>query len=242
MDLPYVDTDEPFPNIETALDEPNGLLCWGGALNPQRLQRAYAQGIYPWFSPGQPVLWWTPDPRMVLAVADFKLQRSLVKSIRNSGFEVRVDTAFERVIRACGETPRPGQDGTWITESIVEAYVGLHQEGLAHSIETWRDGELVGGLYGVSLGKMYFGESMFAHARDASKVALAHLVAQLQRWEMPWIDCQQETAHLASLGAKPIKRARFAPQVSQLVSEKNRQGKWQFDTDLFGPQIEIHGE
>ena len=238
-ELPYVDTDEPFPNIETALDDPNGLLCWGGALNAARLQRAYAQGIYPWFSPGQPVLWWTPEPRMVLAVADFKLQRSLLKVIRNSGFEVRVDTAFERVIRHCGETPRPGQDGTWITDSIVAAYVELHNEGLAHSVETWREGELVGGLYGVSLGDMFFGESMFAHARDASKVALAHLVAQLHRWEMPWIDCQQETEHLASLGAKPIARATFAAQVAQLVSLPSRKGTWRFDEDLFGTQIDV---
>jgi leucyl/phenylalanyl-tRNA---protein transferase len=232
-DLPFVDTDEPFPALDTALDDPNGLLCWGGELNAARLQRAYTSGIYPWFSPGQPVLWWTPDPRMVLAVADFKLQRSLIKVIRNAGFEVRVDTCFETVIRTCGAVARPGQDGTWITDSIVAAYVELHEQGLAHSIETWRDGELVGGLYGVSLGNMYFGESMFAHARDASKVALAHLVAQLNRWGMPWIDCQQETEHLASLGAKPIKRAEFAPQVLQLVRQPSRQGVWTFDEDLF---------
>ena len=239
MDLPYTDTDEPFPALDTALDEPNGLLCWGGALNADRLRRAYAQGIYPWFSPGQPVLWWSPEPRMVLAVEDFKLQRSLIKVIRNGGFEVRVDTAFERVIRHCGETPRPGQDGTWITDSIVEAYLALHNEGLAHSVETWRDGELVGGLYCVSLGKMVFGESMFAHARDASKVALAHLVAQLHRWDMPWIDCQQETEHLASLGAKPLARSGFAQRVAELVAAPSRQGVWVFDDDLFGVGMDV---
>lgn len=240
MDLPYVDTDEPFPALDTALDDPNGLLCWGGELNAARLQRAYASGIYPWFSPGQPVLWWTPDPRMVLAVSDFKLQRSLIKAIRNAGFEVRVDTCFEKVIRTCGAVSRPGQEGTWITDSIVAAYVELHEQGLAHSIETWRDGELVGGLYGVSLGNMFFGESMFANVRDASKVALAHLVAQLSRWDMPWIDCQQETEHLASLGAKPIARTRFAQQVAQLVSAPSRQGRWKFDEDLFGSGVDVY--
>jgi leucyl/phenylalanyl-tRNA---protein transferase len=230
--LPFVDTHEEFPPLSMAMDEPNGLLCWGGALTSERLQRAYRAGIYPWFSPGQSPLWWSPDPRMVLPTSAFKLQRSLVKAVRNGGFEIRVDSAFEQVIRACGTKPRPGQDGTWITDEVVSAYTALHHDGFAHSIEAWKEGALVGGLYGVSLGRMFYGESMFAHVRDASKVALTHLVLQLRRWNFPWIDCQQETAHLASLGASPMDRNTFAPQVLRLVDYPHRQGKWMFDADL----------
>jgi leucyl/phenylalanyl-tRNA--protein transferase len=170
---------------------------------------------------------------MVLPTAQFKLTRSLAKSIRNAGFEVRVDTAFERVMRECAAKPREGQIGTWITDEIVQAYCDLHRKGFAHSVETWQAGSLVGGLYGVSIGGMFFGESMFAHARDASKVALAHLVAQLSRWRMPWIDCQQETAHLASLGATAVPRELFCVQVQRLVDLPSRVGVWTFDADLF---------
>ncbi len=232
LTLPFVDTHEPFPPVSAALGEPNGLLCWGGILTPERLHAAYQLGIFPWYSPGQPVLWWSPDPRMVLATADFKLQRSLAKTLRNGGFEVRVDTCFERVMRACCQTPRPGQDGTWITEEIIAAYTALHDDGFAHSVEAWRDGELVGGLYGVAIGRMFYGESMFAHQRDASKVALAHLVLQLRRWQFPWIDCQQETTHLASLGALPVSRCLFASTIRTLVDYGHRQGPWQFEVDL----------
>jgi leucyl/phenylalanyl-tRNA---protein transferase len=231
--LPLVDTHDAFPPVSDAVDEPNGLLCWGGALSAERLERAYRRGIFPWYSPGEPVLWWSPDPRMVLPTAQFKLQRSLLKTIRNGGFEVRVDTCFERVMRECANKPREGQAGTWITDEIIAAYAALHKAGKAHSVETWRDGRLVGGLYGVALGRMFFGESMFAHARDASKVALAHLVAQLVRWDFPLIDCQQETSHLASLGAGPIGRTVFCEQVASLVDSRGRCGVWAFDANLF---------
>ncbi len=239
MKLPFVDTLEDFPPIAAAQNDPNGLLCWGGEITPDRLRRAYTLGIYPWYSPGEPVLWWSPDPRMVLETSAFKISRSLNKTMRNAGFEVRVDTAFESVMRACAKTPRDGQSGTWITDEIVAAYTGLHHQGLAHSVETWRDGVLVGGLYGVSLGQMFFGESMFAHTRDASKVALAHLVLQLRRWQFPWIDCQQETAHLASLGAAPISREAFAPKVQSLVDCASCQGVWRFDENLISDLVSL---
>jgi leucyl/phenylalanyl-tRNA---protein transferase len=230
--LPFVDTDDLFPPVDLAQDEPNGLLCWGGELSAARLRKAYAQGIYPWYSPGEPVLWWSPDPRMVLHTAEFKIQRSLHKTLRNAGFEVRIDSAFERVMRECATKPREGQTGTWITDDIIAAYVALHLEGRAHSVEAWRDGALVGGLYGVSLGHMFFGESMFAHERDASKVALAHLILQLRRWSFPLVDCQQETAHLASLGARTMPRAAFSKQVAQLVDLPRNPCLWAFDSDL----------
>ncbi len=231
---PFVDTHETFPPISMALEEPNGLLCWGGELTAARLEAAYRAGIYPWFNADDPVLWWSPDPRMVLPTRDFKLQRSLIKTLRNGNFEVRVDTAFDAVMHTCGAVSRDGQAGTWITDEIVAAYGDLHREGLAHSVETWHEGKLVGGLYGVSLGRMFYGESMFAHVRDASKVALAHLVLQLRRWDFPWIDCQQETAHLASLGAAPIPRAEFTTKIAELVDFASRIGPWRFDEDLLG--------
>jgi leucyl/phenylalanyl-tRNA---protein transferase len=234
--LPFVDTHEEFPPVSLALEEPSGLLCWGGELNAERLQRAYRAGIFPWYSPGEPVLWWSPSPRMVLPTAHFKLQRSLFKTIRNAGFEVRVDTCFERVMRECAAKPREGQAGTWITDEIVAAYGALHAQGYAHSVEAWRENTLVGGLYGVAIGQMFFGESMFAHERDASKVALAHLVTQLARWGFPLIDCQQETAHLASLGAAPIERELFCEAVARLVDLSHRHGPWTFDQDLFSKQ------
>ncbi len=214
--IPWLGEQDAFPPLERALAEPNGLLAAGGDLTPTRLLDAYRRGIFPWSGEGQPLLWWSPDPRMVLAVDEFKLTRSLRKRIRSSIFEVRIDTACAEVMEACAQ-PRPDQDGTWITAEMREAYLELHGQGYVHSVESWRDGRLVGGLYGVALGRMFFGESMFARETDASKVALAALVAHLRRLGVPLIDCQQETSHLASLGARPMPRARFATHLRELI-------------------------
>ncbi|MDH5378721.1 MAG: leucyl/phenylalanyl-tRNA--protein transferase, partial [Gammaproteobacteria bacterium] len=206
--LPIDDDDYPFPVPERALKNPNGLLALGGSLRPRRLLSAYRQGIFPWYSEGQPVLWWSPDPRLVLFPEKIIVRRSLAKAIRNRGFEVTIDRAFTRVLRACAE-PRPDQDGTWITAEIFDAYTLLHYNGLAHSFETWLDGELVGGLYGVSLGKVFFGESMFSKTSDASKVAFVKAVEWLKSWGYELVDCQVTTEHLLSLGAEEISRSRF---------------------------------
>jgi leucyl/phenylalanyl-tRNA--protein transferase len=214
--IPWLHADDPFPPLKTALDDPNGLLAASEDLSPERLLAAYTYGIFPWYSAGQPVLWWSPDPRMVLPTAEFKVSRSLRRAMQSGKFEIRVDTAFDTVMRACAE-PRADQDGTWITDAICAAYGALHRRGYAHSVESWGDGELVGGLYGVAIGRMFFGESMFARETDASKVALAHLVHQLRAWDFPLIDCQQQTAHLASLGARPIPRSEFAKALAHLV-------------------------
>jgi len=215
--IPWLDAKSLFPPIDTALQEPNGLLAAGGDLSPQRIIDAYRQGIYPWFSKGQPLLWWSPDPRMVLYTNEYRLSRSLAKRIRRRDFEVRVDTAFGPVIDACASVVRDAQDGTWITREMAVAYRRLHALGYAHSVEAWRGGELVGGLYGLALGRVFFGESMFSHESDASKVALAGLVSVLARQGVPLIDCQQETDHLASMGARPIPRREFALALTELI-------------------------
>ncbi len=288
----------PFPPVERALRSPNGLLAAGGSLSAPRLLEAYRHGIFPWFNPGEPILWWSPDPRMVLIPGEFKISRSLAKVLRNAGHEVRTDTAFERVMRACAapracpepsrrghrggcDTARdsagsgsrrpaalpapegsasPCQGGTWISEDMIAAYCALHQSGYAHSVEVWMpkksfrlqtDGEtrrqrtrkeyavrlsdeleLVGGLYGVSIGRMFYGESMFSHVSNASKIALAHLSRQLELWKFGMIDCQMNTPHLASLGAREIPRGEFIAQLQELV-HCAPVTPWQFDTDLF---------
>jgi leucyl/phenylalanyl-tRNA--protein transferase len=211
--------------------EPNGLLAAGGDLMPERLLEAYCNGIFPWFNEGDPILWWSPDPRMVLFPEEFKLSKSLLKTLRRGKYELRTDTAFEQVMRACA-LPRAGQNGTWIQEDIVDAYVRLHRMGLAHSVETWIDGELCGGLYGVSLGRMFYGESMFSHKTDASKIALAHLSAQLTRWQFGMIDCQMNTSHLASMGAREIPRTQFITQLQELIHYPHIASPWRFDHDL----------
>ena len=188
--IPWLDRHAPFPPLESALAEPNGLLAAGADLSPTRLIAAYRHGIYPWYSEGQPLLWWSPDPRMVLFVDEFKLSRSLAKRMRRGDFDVRVDTAFDAVIDACALTPRPGQRGTWITPDMIVAYRRMHALGYAHSVEAWRAGELAGGLYGLALGNVFFGESMFARASDASKVCLAALVALMQQHRVALIDCR----------------------------------------------------
>jgi leucyl/phenylalanyl-tRNA--protein transferase len=216
----------PFPPIAAALAEPNGLLAAGGDLSPDRLLVAYRNGIFPWYSEGQPILWWCPDPRMVLYVDELRVSRSLRKRVRRGDFEVRIDYGFRDVIEACAQTPREGQRGTWITSDIVRAYCELHRRGYAHSIESWRDGVLVGGLYGVALGQVFFGESMFARETDASKVALVHLVEKLRRIGVSVVDCQQETGHLAALGARPIPRERFAAHLAQLIHSTQPPPGW----------------
>ena len=217
-----------FPAVETALADPNGLLAMGGDLSVERLLDAYRHGIFPWFNSGEPILWWSPDPRMVLVPGEVRVTRSLAKRIRNAGFEVRADTAFADVMRACA-APRAGASGTWISPAIVAAYTRLFDAGYAHSVETWHDGRLVGGLYGVAIGRMFYGESMFSRESDASKVALVRLAQQLQRWGFGLIDCQMETPHLASLGARTLPRAVFTARLAELVNLPHRPGPWNFD-------------
>jgi leucyl/phenylalanyl-tRNA--protein transferase len=218
----------PFPPPEQALQQPNGLLAAGGNLSPARLLDAYRHGIFPWFNADDPILWWSPDPRMVLFPEEFKISRTLRKTLRSHVYEVRSDTAFEQVMRACA-APRGGQNGSWIHEEMVAAYTSLHRMGYAHSVETWKDGELAGGLYGVSIGRMFYGESMFSRRSDASKVALAHLAAQLRRWNFGMIDCQMNTSHLASLGAREIPRAEFIRRLQELIHYPDIGIPWRFD-------------
>ncbi len=224
--IPWLSGQDPFPAVTSALAQPNGLLAVGGDLSPDRLLDAYRQGIFPWYSKGRPILWWSPDPRMVLALDEFRVSRSLRKRVRSGVFDVRVDTAFGQVMVACAATPREGQGGTWITKAMIDGYSALHRQGYAHSIETWRDGRLVGGLYGVALGRMFFGESMFALQTDASKVALVHLVDLLEGLGVSHVDCQQETEHLASFGARPIPRRRFAALLGELVNSCDPPPGW----------------
>ncbi|MFG6449154.1 leucyl/phenylalanyl-tRNA--protein transferase [Roseateles sp. BYS180W] len=206
-----------------------GLLAAGGDLSPARLMAAYRQGIFPWFSADQPILWWSLAPRMVLPVEEFRLTRSLRKTLRHflrtPGCTIRVDSATAEVISACASTPREGQRGTWIVPDMQQAFVELADQGVVHSVETWVDGELVGGLYGVALGQMFYGESMFAHRTDASKLALCYLVSHCRALNIPWIDCQQQTAHLASLGARPVARDVFEAHLAQHAHGPNA-GPW----------------
>jgi leucyl/phenylalanyl-tRNA---protein transferase len=210
------DAPEWFPPPEQALEEPAGLLAAGGDLSPERLVAAYRRGIFPWYSPGQPVLWWSPDPRAVLFPEEFRCTRSLAKTLRNAGFSCSLDRDFAAVIDGCA-APRPASPGTWITSEMRSAYLELHRLGLAHSLETWRAGMLVGGLYGVRLGGVFFGESMFSRARDASKAALAHLVSVCRRNSLAAIDCQLPSRHLASLGARTIPRSQFQALLREQV-------------------------
>lgn len=223
--LAWLETDDPFPPVERAMREPNGLLCAGADLSLGRLLQAYRRGIFPWYSGGEPILWWSPDPRMVLHCDELKVSRSLTKSLRNKGYRVRVDTAFRRVLEGCSG-PRRGDGGTWLSEDMRKAYFALHRAGHAHCFETWRDGELVGGLYGVAVGRMFYGESMFSRATDASKVALVALVETLRARGFPLIDCQMRTPLLASLGAREIPRRAFLRQVSALVNYPEPAGTW----------------
>jgi len=215
--ITWLRADTPFPPLDTALDDPNGLIAAGGDLSPARILAAYRRGIFPWFGAGQPILWWSPDPRMILHVSEFHCSRSLRRRMKQQHFELRVNTAFGDVIENCATALRAGQTGTWITPAVIDAYKHLHMEGFAHSVEAWRDGHLAGGLYGIAMDRMFFGESMFAHETDASKVALAGLMRILHVLNIPIVDCQQETAHLASFGARPIPRRVFAAHLAELI-------------------------
>ena len=226
MSLPWLSDDDPLPPVDGALRRPNGLLAAGGGLSVRRLVGAYSRGCFPWYSEGEPVLWWSPDPRMVLVPAQLHVPKSLARRMRRGDVTVTADLAFADVITACAE-PRDDQAGTWITEEMVAAYIALHDAGHAHSIEAWQDGLLVGGLYGVALGRAFFGESMFTRVPDASKIALVTLVAQLQRWEFGMIDCQMKTQHLARFGAREIPRAAFLEHLDVLVTQAAPPAPWQ---------------
>ncbi len=218
-----------FPPPEEA--EPNGLLAIGGDLTPERLLLAYAMGIFPWYTEDTPILWFSPDPRGVLPPGSLVVHRSLARRVRSRCYEITLDRAFGDVIRGCAAAPRDRQKGTWITDDMISAYTSLHQLGFAHSVEAWQDGALVGGLYGVSLGTAFFGESMFSRQSDASKVALVHLVRQLELWGFAMVDCQVRNDHLASLGAEQWPRERFLAALSGCVRERTRPGPWCFDDD-----------
>jgi leucyl/phenylalanyl-tRNA--protein transferase len=228
--LKWLEPGEPFPPVEKALKDPNGLLAAGGDLSVERLLAAYRRGIFPWFSGHEPILWWSPDPRMVLYCAELKVSRSLAKSVRNKGYEVRIDTAFREVLAGCSGARRDG-GGTWLGEDMRKAYAALHRAGYAHSFEAWRKGELVGGLYGVALGRMFYGESMFSRATDASKVALVALVEVLRARGFPLIDCQVRTPLLASLGARETPRRSFLREIAALVNYPQAPGKWTRPTE-----------
>ncbi|MCC7126895.1 MAG: leucyl/phenylalanyl-tRNA--protein transferase [Acidobacteria bacterium] len=228
--IPFLTPGAPFPPVARALRYPDGLLAAGADLSRDTLLRAYGQGVFPWYSDGDPILWWSPDPRMVLPCARFHVSRSLRRRIAKGGFVVTIDTAFSDVLDACA-APRDEDGGTWLLPEMRDAYRGLHADGFAHSIEVWMDDELAGGLYGVGLGRMFFGESMFSRRTDGSKIALAYLAAQLLAWRMPLIDCQMETAHLASLGAVPVPRRDFVAVVHELVKKPGPR-RWRIDADL----------
>lgn len=229
--LPWLSAIKDFPDIRLALSEPRGLLAAGGELTPAWLIAAYTRGIFPWFNAEQPILWWSPDPRMVLFPADLHVPHSLQRVMRKHHYEIRVDTAFAQVMARCSE-PRAGQNGTWISPHIITAYTELHRLGVAHSIETWIDGELAGGLYGVALGRVFYGESMFTRVADASKIAFVHLVYQLRRWQFKLIDCQMNTAHLARFGAKEIPRGHFSALLLENVALPSVALPWKFEDDL----------
>lgn len=219
--------DQKFPDVNLALREPDGLLALGGDLSPERLLAAYRKGIFPWYNEGQPILWWSPDPRAVLFPSRVKISRSLHRTLKQGRYRVTMDQAFRSVMEGCAE-PRNGVPGTWITRAMIEAYTDLHKRGFAHSIETWRDGRLVGGLYGVALGRVFFGESMFSRSPDASKVALVSLARQLAAWGYGLIDCQIYTEHLASLGAETIPREIFTCFLEQWAEQPGRDAPWRF--------------
>jgi leucyl/phenylalanyl-tRNA--protein transferase len=229
--IPLLGPTDPFPPVHYAMIEPNGLLAAGGGLGVDRLIDAYSRGIFPWFSEGDPILWWSPDPRMILESDTLHVSRSLRRRLRKRDYVVTFDRAFVDVMRGCA-APRRDDAGTWLVPSMMRAYHRLFTIGLAHSVEVWMDDELAGGLYGVALGRMFYGESMFSRRTDGSKIAIAYLCAQLQRWGYPVIDCQMRTSHLASLGAREIPRREFVDLVGRLVKEEGRPGTWKLDEDL----------
>lgn len=232
LHLPFIPPDDdhtPFPDVELALEDPNGLLAIGGSLSIDRLVLAYMNGIFPWFNEAEPILWWSPSPRIVLYPEQLQKSRSLRKTIRNAGFEIRYDQAFLRVMQNCAK-PRTTQQETWISQDMIDAYLALHKLGIAHSVESWYQGSLVGGLYGIALGKIFFGESMFTDKRDASKVALVYLVEHLRHLGFVLIDCQVSTPHLLSLGATEIPRTLFTAILRQHCHPFMEQNLWNHET------------
>jgi leucyl/phenylalanyl-tRNA--protein transferase len=219
------DRNQPFPPVEAALEEPNGLLAIGGCLSVQRLVNAYRSGIFPWYSVGEPILWWSPNPRLVLEPEGFRLSRTLRRSLRRAEFQFSCDRAFERVLQACSE-PRAYAQGTWLTSEMKRAYLEMHRQGYAHSVEAWQGGELVGGLYGIAIGRVFFGESMFHRVDNASKAALAFACAAMSHWGYQLIDCQVHTPHLMSLGAREIARSEFAILLSRHRDAKAEPSAW----------------
>ena len=229
--IPWLELRDPFPPVAQALKEPNGLLAAGGDLSPARLLDAYARGIFPWFNDGDPLLWWSPDPRMVLVPAELHVSTSLRRTIRRGEFGVTFDRAFRDVMRGCA-APRVDQDGTWITAEMIRAYTRLSALGHAHSVDVWRDGDLVGGLYGVAVGRVFFGESMFSRRTNASKVAIVWLARQLQRWRFELIDCQMSTTHLASLGAREMSREHFLRHLERGTPQPAVPAPWLIEDGL----------
>lgn len=227
--IPWLNPDTPFPPLSTALVEPDGLLAAGGDLSTGRLIDAYRKGIFPWYSPGDPILWWSPNPRCVVIPGQSHVSRSLKKRLRRQDYQVTFDMAFDQVMRACA-APRSQEDGTWITNEMYAAYCALHEQSIAHSVEVWQDSELIGGLYGVSLGRVFFGESMFSRKPSASKIAFSWLVEQLSNWDYALIDCQVRSEHLVSLGACEISREAFVTELEQHV-DAHRSHNWQFDIE-----------
>jgi leucyl/phenylalanyl-tRNA--protein transferase len=227
--IPWLESDE-FPPIETALDEPNGLLAAGGDLSAERLLNAYRQGIFPWFDDDQPILWWSPDPRAVLFTGDIHISRSLKKRFRRGEFQFSFDRCFSQVIDACG-APRSYTEDTWITDDMKNAYGELHQQGFAHSLEVWQDESLVGGLYGVSIGKLFFGESMFSRTTDASKAAFVVLAKQCEAWNFGLIDCQISNPHLSSMGASEISRQQFKSKLNEFINIPHLVAPWTLSID-----------
>mgnify|MGYP001615042475 CR=1 FL=1 len=228
--IPWLDHSNAFPALANALSEPNGLLAAGGDLSPSRILAAYQRGIFPWFMPDEPILWWSPSPRMVLMTAELKVPKSLAKVIRNRPYTVRFDTAFASVMQGCA-APRGDEPGTWISDDMLKAYTALHEGGFAHSFECWMDGELAGGLYGIAIGKMFYGESMFARRADASKIAFVHAVQWLRKQGFLMIDCQMHTEHLARFGAYEIEREEFIAKLNELIAQPGLMGSWQYAND-----------
>ena len=230
MPMYRLSAEHVFPPARRA-DYP-GILAVGGDLHPDRVLLAYQSGIFPWYSEGQPLLWWSPDPRMVLEPAQLRVQRSLKKRVKRGDYTITFDTCFAEVLAACAEFPRPDQDGTWLTEDLQAAFTALHQRGYAHSVEAWQDGELVGGLYGIAIGAVFCGESMFARRSDASKVAFVHLVRQLDQWNFGLVDCQVHTPHLERFGAHEVPRSAFLRKLKKLSTAPARPGPWTFDAEF----------
>jgi len=240
--IPRLGSEIGFPPVSRALTRPNGLLCAGGDLSPQRVLLAYRHGIFPWYSEGEPLLWWSPDPRMVLMPSELRLSRSLRKRLRKHDYSIRCDSSFCDVMAACA-APRENASGTWIVPEMQAAYGRLHELGYAHCVETWTDGHLTGGLYGVAIGRAFYGESMFSRATDASKIALAHLARYLVHRKFAVVDCQMSTAHLASLGAREIPRNEFVAGLARWTIEGDPPSRWPVDAmaNLFRPATSIDG-